>query len=480
MDGKRRLGDAIASESVEKLRDALLFLLTTPLARRADENETNGASHRWIIDVDVLVTDSRRNPQAFENTTTTTVLAAAVGPKAIHTEMVRCLMTPQVLTVHHNNTDNKDSGDGVDSSSSTVVTITTNAKERLLERKDPLTGTTPLALSCYYSNRNLTKFLLEHGARPECLSRGGVRLLTMACLQSRHELVRTLLEHGADPNACGNDGITPLIRAARSGNLELVELLLLPLEDESDNCGDKKTYSSGLHRNQWGTDVCRYDQQSMNALIHACAENEEAVVRFLASGGNGDNRASSSAIAKFVNDYKVDPALWYASAHGNATIVRFLMDECGARASYRKNPAVYSSTPLEEASQWGHASTVSVLLERLGSDPRTPSGQKARVQAERSGHSKVVELLDGWRNHSETIEAASFSMGILPLVLSKRPNSVHRILCNHAGGLFGRKSRGDTNGKPGGTPNDDGSTSFGRNFTVVDGFANNHDNDTSI
>jgi len=218
--------------------------------------------------------------------------------------------------------------------------------------------------------------------------------------------------------------------------------------DESDN---------GFHRNKWGTDVCHYDQQSMNALIHACAENEEAVVRFLATGGSTSStkRASSFAISKFVNDYRVDPALWYASAHGNATIVKFLMDECGAKASYRKDPAVYSSTPLEEASQWGHSETVQVLLERFGSDPRTCSGQKARTQAERSGHSKVVELLDGWRHHSEQIEEASFSMGILPVVLSKRTNSVHRILCNHAGGVFGRKSSVEDTKRKRGTPNDE-------------------------
>lgn len=174
---------------------------------------------------------------------------------------------------------------------------------------------------------------------------------------------------------------------------------------------------NNLHRNRWGTDVYRYDQQAMNALIHACTENHEAVVRFLVKKCRESSkeekakfvmtaqRWSRRLVTDFVNDYKVDPALWYASAHGNSNIVKLLMDACGARAEYRKDPTIYSSTPLEEASEWGHSSTVKVLLEREGSDPRSKTGKKARALAAGAGYVAVVTCLDAWKHRLDQLDA---------------------------------------------------------------------------
>jgi len=362
-----------------------------------------------------------------------------------------------------------------------VVLLTTNAKQRLLERSHDVrrnAGMTPLARACQAGNR---------------------------------ELALLLLEHGADPNACGNEGLTPLIRMARRGNLEMVRLLLEPgigggetgstaiastamapavtagatlprcpyaaaphrgrllpnpsaQRDHDSNDNNTNGSSDGygnFHKNRWGTDVFRYDQQAMNALIHACTDNHEPVVRFLCSGG------PRGLVSRFVNDYKVDPALWYASAHGNASIVRFLMDSCGARAEYRKDPTVYSSTPLEEASEWGHSSAVEVLLEREGSDPRSPTGRKARLLAGRAGYAAVVKVLDKWKNRLNGLESCldggvdgcrrrpttggesgtdeGLSPGLLPFVLSKtarRYDLAYQILSGHVHSLCCGATRG--------------------------------------
>jgi ankyrin repeat protein len=456
-DGKRRLSDAMERQSVDEIRGALLFLSTTPLAWKVPEQERDceteitypdegGCREHLKINVDfhVHVPSHRIGALAFSsnnnnnnNNWTTTALYAAIGPDPIHTEIVRCLLTPQTLRV---------SKDSTNDNSIVVVVITTNAREKLLEASPDFQNKTPLALACHDGNVELAKLFLEHGADPN--QRAGVTPLVLACQEGDLEMARLLLEHGADPNACGNDGLTPLIRMSRSGNLEMVELLLLPeAANNNKNANDDANNNNNnycFHKNRWGTKVYHYDQQSMNALIHACAENNEAVVRFLAKGGSKSKSSPSPsaavvvAVASYVNDYMVDPALWYASAHGNSDVVRFLMDYCGARASYRKDPVIYSSTPLEEASQWGHVSTVKVLLERSGSDPRTRSGQKARTQAERSGHSKVVDLLDVWRDRLDVIEnsCTKFPLGLLPLLLSRSNDSAHRILCNHAGSLF--------------------------------------------
>lgn len=439
-DGKRKLSDAIQSENVEGIRDALFFLSTTSLAWQVKEEESGEVpSHserrrkhlRINVNFDVQV-PNHHCPESDQSSIdsvsqirwTTKALHAVIGPDPIHTEMVQYLLVPHILPSEND---------------SETIIITTNAREKLLQTSHDFysedsrrPGTTPLAMACHYRNLDLIQILLEHGANPntETTRRPGSTPLALACQQGDIILSRLLLEHGADPNACGNDGLTPLIRASRVGNLEMVKLLLTPPTNEEND--DDQISKSSFHKNQWGTNLYHYDQQSMNALMHACAENHEDIVRFLVHGGKNP----LSSVVHYVNHYRVDPAVWYASAHGSASIVRFLMDECFATASYRKDPTVYSSTPLEEASQWGHAATVKVLLERSGSDPRTRFGQKARTQAERSGHAKVVELLDVWKARMNKIETSSFPLGILPLLLSRKAESAHRILCNHADGLI--------------------------------------------
>jgi ankyrin repeat protein len=464
-EGKRRLSDAIDRASVDAVRDALLFLSTTALACEVPNEErdcdTTTGGCRKSLNINVDLHFQVRVSRHFEvflsdsgpcEVTHFTPLFAALGPDPVHTEMVRCLLTPQTLRVSKDSTNYSSIG--------TVVDIATNAREMIwhkicCEWEEPIT---PLEVAMEYGNITLVRLLLEHRADPN--QKTDVTPLVLACqgdIENEIEIAKLLLEYGADPNDCTNDGLTPVVRMSRIGNLKTVKLLLLPeaavnnntnaSNDDNDCTNTNKTntnktntntnnsinYHYCFHKNRWGTNVFHYDQQSMNALMHACAENHEDVVRFLANGGS-----NAAAVAIYVNDYRVDPALWYASAHGSATIVRFLMDECGARASYRKDPAIYSSTPLEEASQWGHVSTVKALLERSGSDPRTSSGQKARTQAERSGHSEVVELLDVWRDRLDCIEDSSttFPLGFLPLLLSRSNDSAHRILCNHAGSLF--------------------------------------------
>lgn len=475
-DGKRKLSDAIQHENVEGIREALLFLSTTVLAWEVKEESVDGCEIRRKhirinVNFDVRVPNNHfviNDPSSIDSDCTnmqihwtTKTLHAAIGSNPVNTEMIRCLLNSHTLRSEGENSE---------------IILTTNAKDKLLEESHEFfntndgerrPGTTPLAMACRCRNLNLVKLLLEHGANPNINTtrRPGSTPLALACQSGDLSLSKLLLEYGADPNACGNDGLTPLIRSSRVGNLEMVQLLLLPYEDSDDETSDDdhesndidapsrphfslshsnsninhptlKRNNSSFHKNRWGTNVYHYDQQSMNALMHACAENHESIVRFLIQGNNNNNKNNIASIAHFVNHYRVDPALWYASAHGSANIVRFLMDECRATASYRKDPTVYSSTPLEEASQWGHDSTVKVLLGRSGSDPRAKSGQKARTQAERSGHVKVVQLLDVWKERMNTIENSSFPLGLLPLLLSRKADSAHRILCNHADGLI--------------------------------------------
>ena len=476
MEGRQKLSDAIHSQSMGGFMEALAFLSTTsqaslvPTNPSSEETTTTTTTKTLRIDIDFDVRYPAHQLARF-NRPRKGILHACIGlPASVGAQMVRCLLTPQILR----------SGDNLET---TIIVTNASNNKRVLEASHDFDRPSPLTMACIYENIEIVELLLEHGADPDSgypnpnrnPTNGGEwipplyigstlnnlpfakllldyganpnihgDLLYRPCSDGNLHLMKLLLEHGADPNACGNDGITPLIRASRLGKLDMVKLLLMPAdknnnnqeEDENNDC--RKTGESSFHENKWGTDVYHYDQQSMNALMHACAENEEDVALFLASGGGetiNNNKSDSESVARFVNDYRVDPALWYASAHGSTTIVKFLMDDCFAKASYRKNPNVYSSTPLEEASQWGHTSTAKVLLGRSGSDPRSRAGQKARAQAERSGHCEVVLLLDVWKERMELIEKGSFPLGLLPLLLSRRADTAHRILCNHADGL---------------------------------------------
>lgn len=435
MRGKAQLLTALRVESVELLRESLKVLSTTKLASKRESSSSSSSKIIETLPQHLEINVAAVSPALFSTT---------IGPQPVHTDLARCLLTPQSYI---------EEKDGIS------IVLSTNAVSLLetpCDSRNP--GMTPLAKACQCGNPDLALLLLEHGA---------------------------------DPNVCSNDGLTPLIRMAKIGNLEMVQLLLLE-EPESDSNSARATeeeappaasattttatHSSSskcpfvahsnywpsvnhkrlrkvgalqqqLHTttNRWGTDLFRYDQQAMSALIHACTENKLAVARYLVHHVSCHN-LNANAATDFVNDYKVDPAVWYASAHGNASIVRFLMDECGARTEYRKDPTVYSSTPLEEACEWGHDDVVQVLLEREGSDPRTVSGRKARALAARAGYHKVVERMDAWKHRLDAVEEwvnsnenddegrDSHPLAFLPSVLeqcARRSDLVYRIVSRH-------------------------------------------------
>jgi uncharacterized protein len=89
-------------------------------------------------------------------------------------------------------------------------------------------GWTPLHVAAFFGYLDLTKALLDHGARVDARSTNAMKNtpLHAATAGGRLALVQLLAERGADVNARQEGGWTALHSAAQSGNPQIVEVLL--------------------------------------------------------------------------------------------------------------------------------------------------------------------------------------------------------------------------------------------------------------
>lgn len=89
-------------------------------------------------------------------------------------------------------------------------------------------GFTPLSLSAYFGNEDVTRYLLLNGADPNIPSQNGYHVypLHSAVASNYTMLAKMLLEAGADINITQQSGATPLHSAANNGNIELLIVLL--------------------------------------------------------------------------------------------------------------------------------------------------------------------------------------------------------------------------------------------------------------
>jgi ankyrin repeat protein len=104
-------------------------------------------------------------------------------------------------------------------------------------------GFTPLHLAAFFGQAEAARFLLQHGADLEAVTRNrrfaaGAHPLHSAVAAQDREVVALLLEAGADPNARQHGGFTPLLEAAQLGNVDLVVLLLAHGTDRGGRLDD--------------------------------------------------------------------------------------------------------------------------------------------------------------------------------------------------------------------------------------------------
>ncbi|NQV75031.1 MAG: ankyrin repeat domain-containing protein [Bacteroidetes bacterium] len=89
-------------------------------------------------------------------------------------------------------------------------------------------GFTPLSISSYFGNEDITHLLLLNGADPNIPSNNGYTIYPIhsAVAANYTMITKMLLEAGADINVVQMSGATPLHSAASNGNIELLIVLL--------------------------------------------------------------------------------------------------------------------------------------------------------------------------------------------------------------------------------------------------------------
>ncbi len=86
-------------------------------------------------------------------------------------------------------------------------------------------GFTPLILATYLEKKEVSEFLIDHGADIDAQDASGNTALMGVSHKGHQEITRMLLSKGADIDIKNDDGDTALDFAIRSGNTAIEELL---------------------------------------------------------------------------------------------------------------------------------------------------------------------------------------------------------------------------------------------------------------
>lgn len=84
---------------------------------------------------------------------------------------------------------------------------------------------TPLRVACSIGNRDIVRYLIDHGADPSIATVKDDTCLMIACRQGHRKIVSLLLKHGVNVNAQSKTGKTALHECATSGSIRICKLL---------------------------------------------------------------------------------------------------------------------------------------------------------------------------------------------------------------------------------------------------------------
>jgi ankyrin repeat protein len=171
-------------------------------------------------------------------------------------------------------------------------------------------GVTPLSLACQNGSTAMVELLLERGADPNTVVRGGETVLMTAARTGKPVPVKALLARGAKVDAKERRGQTALMWAAADGHAAVVELLLKAGADFRTPLSDSGFTPLFFAARGGRTDVVR-------ALLKAGAEVNEAM-QPRKPGGKGPVAGTSALILAMENGhYELARVLLEAGADPN-------------------------------------------------------------------------------------------------------------------------------------------------------------------
>lgn len=232
-------------------------------------------------------------------------------------------------------------------------------------------GSTPLRAAAALGSPDVTRLLLEHGAKPEAKDAHGMTPLQTAYLWGRHAAVAVLLNHKRfqeyhDPGEVSED--QPLLLAVQRGNAKTVDSLLR--HDADPNVRDRDGTSLFHAVSQRRIDIChlllakKADVNyvvpgSYSALIEAVQVGDVDIVNLLLDHQADTEKTEADAGESGNGNGWRRTALHVAACHNERELVRVLL-------AHGANPNVCDSdgwTSVWAAAYFGHADIVRLLID---------------------------------------------------------------------------------------------------------------------
>ncbi|XP_006120377.2 ankyrin repeat domain-containing protein 16 isoform X2 [Pelodiscus sinensis] len=233
----------------------------------------------------------------------------------------------------------------------------------------------PLHEAASMGHRDCVLYLLDKGARIDCLKKADWTPLMMACTRKNVEVIKELIQRGANPLLRNKDGWNSFHIASREGDPQIIQYLLTM--SPSSWKTESKIKRTPLH-----TAAMHGCFDVVKALLERCQYEPDSrdkcgVTPFMDAVQNGHIDIARLLLEKHkacctaVDAVGAQP-LHRAAVTAQDAAIRFLVCDLGVDVNERATPT--QLTALHYAAKEGHTRTIQTLLS-LGADLQATEGR---------------------------------------------------------------------------------------------------------